>query len=155
MTSARRLLLVIYGAAGVLGVGFAGFFAFVVARASRGGPGDIGLAVVAGVLLLAQGGLAAGLPALALHHWGDGRWPRPAKVALGAGAAALLLTALFVTTALLLLLVAGAAGVFVAGRLARMHRGWIVGWLIYATACLTANAFALWFWFAVLRGAGP
>jgi hypothetical protein len=153
MTPPGRMLLAVYGAAGGLGIGFVGFFAFVIARASRGGPGDVGLAVVAGVLLLAQGGLVAGLPALALHHRVDSRRTLPANVAVAAGTVALLLGALFVTTALLLVLVAGGAGMFVARRLARMHRGWIVGWLIYATACLTADAFTLWFWLAVLGGA--
>ena len=74
---------------------------------------------------------------------------------MGAGAAALLFGALFITPALLLVLVAGVPGMFVAGRLARMHRGWIAGWLIYVTACLTADVLALWFWFAVLDGARP
>lgn len=151
-----KALVRLYGLAGL--AGSAGFLAFLhlYLRQPGDGPGEIGFALVAIVLMFASALPAAGLPAAVVARW-PSRRSTVALWAVGLGVPVvwsvlatgswrddLLMLVIQCAMALTTLLPVAAVVALVAGRLAALRRGWIVSWTIASALVLAADLFVLW-----------
>ncbi len=139
----------LYLAMGLCGVGFAVFYLVVGWKLIFGGPGDIGVALLVMILLLAQSIPSAGLVARAVQRREGRPWPRSVRAGMVAIAIMLLATGLLVISGALLLIPLGGVVLLMASQLAERNRAWVATWLMASTAIMLVNGLFVAWWLSL------
>jgi hypothetical protein len=143
-----RLYLIV----GLVSVGFAALFVRTLLRMPWRGPNEIALAIVLGVLILAQSVPAAGLPGafwLRYPEWHPDRWPR-LWTAFVVGTVVMIVTGYLFGGGLAAAWLLVLFPLLLGARLAKLRRGWIALWSVGSVVAVGLSVMAI----VIARGYG-